>query len=62
MAWLIGRIGLAAGLVLPKVGVVLLFYLFVLPDPHAVYALGALVALYAWVVLSNVGVIRRART
>lgn len=61
MEWLIGRIGLIAGLALPKAVIILLAYLLVLPAPHAAYVLGALIALYTWVVVHNAGVIRRAR-
>lgn len=61
MVWLIDHLGLALGLLLPKVALLSLLYLYALTYPlFAAYVLGAMSALYAWVVFSNFRVIRAA--
>lgn len=60
MGWLISRLGLTLGLLLPKLAMLVLIYLYVLPVAYAVPILSALIALYAWIVFKNVRVIRAA--
>ena len=45
MRWVIAKIGAVAGLLLPKMAVMLLAYLFVLGSGYAIYALSALISL-----------------
>jgi hypothetical protein len=59
MAWIFSKVGLPAGLLLPKMVAVGGMYMCVLPTAYATYILGALVMLYSWVIFNNVGVIRR---
>lgn len=58
MAWLIDRLGLALGLLLPKAVMLSLLYSYALTYPlFAAYVLGAMSALYAWIVFRNVRVV-----
>lgn len=61
MAWLIDRLGLVLGLLLSKVVMLSLLYLYSLTYPlFAAYVLGGMSALYAWIVFGNVRVVLAA--
>lgn len=59
MAWLIAKLGLALGLVAPKMAMLALVYLFVLEQ--CPYVLAPLIALYLWAIFNNAKVIRATR-
>lgn len=59
MIWLIDSLGLAFGLLLPKVVMLSLIYLFAIKGEYAACLLGGLVALYVIVIFNNAKVIWR---
>ena len=58
MAWLMDKLGLVAGLLLPKAALATVLYALVQLHGIPNWALLVVLALYVWVILNNAGVIR----
>lgn len=60
MAWLIRTLGLLPGLILPKLIVMVLVYVFALELPYIDYLLLILVWFYIFIVFNNVRIVVKA--
>lgn len=58
MAWLMNKLGLVAGLLLPKAVLATVLYALVQLRGIPIWALLVALALYVWVIFNNAGVIR----